>query len=252
MAQAYRAIGRRIRQTFGISAPRMAVRTHLSWRWRVPASLGVLALIAGMWWWGFDFGKFLAGFDRQAVAHAHEPTADEAAAMRDENAGLRSRVVALESELNVTRGAQETLSRQALELQNENTQMKEELAFLRKLFSDTGKPGTFTIQRLSAEKDRDDVYRFSMLVVRGGNPSDEFSGKLSLLVNVTADGHGLTLTLPDDQPDTAAALALKFKYYQRVEGTFRIPEGAELRSLQAKVMEAGQSTPKATRSLNLS
>jgi hypothetical protein len=172
--------------------------------------------------------------------------------MRDENAGLRSRVVALESELNVTRGAQETLSRQALELQNENTQMKEELAFLRKLFSDTGKPGTFTIQRLSAEKDRDDVYRFSMLVVRGGNPSDEFSGKLSLLVNVTADGHGLTLTLPDDQPDTAAALALKFKYYQRVEGTFRIPEGAELRSLQAKVMEAGQSTPKATRSLNLS
>ena len=252
MAQAYRAIGRRIRQTFGISAPRMAVRTHLSWRWRVPAILGVLALIAGMWWWGFDFGKFLAGFDRRAVAQAHEPTAGEAAAMRDENAGLRSRVVALESELNVTRGAQETLSRQALELQNENTQMKEELAFLRKLFSDTGKPGTFTIQRLSAEKDRDDVYRFSMLVVRGGNPSDEFSGKLSLLVNVTADGHSVTLTLPDDQPETAAALALKFKYYQRVEGTFRIPEGGQLRSLQAKVMEAGQSTPKATRSLNLS
>ena len=62
MAQAYRALGRRIRQTFGISAPRMAVRTRLSWRWRLPAILGVLALVAGMWWWGFDFGKFLGGF----------------------------------------------------------------------------------------------------------------------------------------------------------------------------------------------
>ena len=130
--------------------------------------------------------------------------------------------------------------------------MKEELAFLRKLFSDTGKPGTVTIQRLTAEKDRDDVYRFSMLVVRGGNPSDEFSGQLTLLANVAAGGHNSTLTLPDDQPDTAPALLLKFKYYQRVEGTFRVPNGAQLKSLQARVVEPGQATPKATRSLNLS
>ena len=35
MPQALRTLGRRMRQTFGISAPRMAVRTHLSWRWRL-------------------------------------------------------------------------------------------------------------------------------------------------------------------------------------------------------------------------
>ena len=96
-----------------------------------------------------------------------------------------------------------------------------------------------------------DVYRFSMLVVRGGNPNDEFSGQLLLLANVAADGHNSTLTLPDDQPDTAPALTLKFKYYQRVEGTFRVPNGGQLKSLQARVVEPGQATPKATRSLNL-
>jgi hypothetical protein len=90
-----------------------------------------------------------------------------------------------------------------------------------------------------------------MLVVRGGNPSDEFSGQMTLLANVAADGHSATLTLPDDQPDTAAALKLKFKYYQRVEGTFRVPSGSQLKSLQARIVEAGQTTPKATRSLNL-
>jgi hypothetical protein len=252
MPQALRVLGRRVRQTFGISAPRMAVKTRLSWRWRLPAIVGVLTLVAGMWWWGFDFGKLPAGFDRDAVAPPEAPTEPDVAAIRAENARLSSRVVELESDLNVARGAQETLSRQALELQNENTQMKEELAFLRKLFSDTGKPGSLTIQRLSAEKDREDVYRFSMLVVRGGNPSHEFSGRLSLLASVAADGRSVTLTLPDDQPDTAAALTLKFKYYQRVEGTFHIPAGGQLRSLQARVLESGQSTPKATRSLNLS
>jgi hypothetical protein len=251
MLPTVRALGRRLRQTFGISAPRMAVRTHLSWRWRLPALLGGLALIAGMWWWGFDFGQFLGGFNRSAVAEKQARLEADAAVFKDENVQLRAKVAELESDLNVTRGAQATLSRQALDLQNENAQMKEELAFLRKLFSDTGKAGALTIQRLTAEKDRDGVYRFSMLVVRGGNPSDEFSGQMTLLANVAADGHSATLTLPDDQPDTAAALKLKFKYYQRVEGTFRVPSGSQLKSLQARIVETGQTTPKATQSLNL-
>jgi len=251
MSPTLRTLGRRLRQTFGISAPRMAVRTHLSWRWRLPALLGLGALIAGMWWWGFDFGQFLGGLNRGAVAEKQAKLEADAAVAKSENAELRARLTELESDLNITRGAQATLSRQALELQNENTQMKEELAFLRTLFSDTGKPGTMTIQRLAAEKDRDDVYRFSMLVVRGGNPADEFSGHLTLLASVAAGGHSSMLTLPDDQPDTATALKLKFKYYQRVEGTFRVPPGGQLKSLQARVVEPGQATPKATRNLNL-
>ena len=246
-----RGLGRRVRQTFGISAPRMAVRTHLSWRWRLPALLGLLALVAGMWWLGFDFGQFLGGFNRSAVAEKQARLEAEATALRADNDRLRGEVAALESELNVTRGAQAKLSRQVLDLQSENTQMQEDLAFLRTLFSDSGKPGTVTIQRLRAERDRDDVYRFSMLVVRGGNPSDEFSGHLTLLANVAAGGRSSTLTLPDDQPDTATSLTLKFKYYQRVEGTFRVPPGGQLRSLQARVVEPGQALPKATRNLNL-
>jgi hypothetical protein len=251
MSSTLHALGRRLRQTFGISAPRMAVRAHLSWRWRLPALLGAVALIAGMWWWGFDFGQFLGGFNRSAIAEKQARLEADTTALRDENGRLRARLAEMESDLNVTRGAQATLSRQALDLQNENTQMKEELAFLRKLFSDTGKPGTVAIQRLAAEKDGDDVYRFSMLVVRGGNPTDEFSGQLTLSANVAAVGHSSVLTLPDDQPDTTAALTLKFKYYQRVEGTFRVPPGAQLRSLQARVVEPGQTAPKATRHLNL-
>ena len=252
MPQALRTVGRRLRQTFGISAPRMAVRTRLSWRWRLPALFGAIALIAGMWWWGFDFGQFLGGFDRGAITERQARLEAQAATAGAENAQLRARLAELESDLNFARGAQTTLLRQAHDLQGENAQMKEELAFLRTLFSDAGKPGTFTIQRLSAEKDRDNSYRFSMLVVRGGKPSDEFSGELSLIASVAAGGHNSTLTLPDDQPDTAAALKLKFKYYQRVEGSFRVPPGGQLRGLQARVLEAGQAAPKATRSLNLS
>jgi len=247
-----RAIGRRVRQTFGISAPRMAVRTHLSWRWKAPALIALLLIPAGMWWWGFDFGQFLSGFNRGAVEQRQEKLEAEAATASQENAKLRARAAELESDLNVTRGAQATLSKQALDLQNENSQMKEELAFLRTLFSESGKPGAFAIQRLAAERERDGLYHFSMLVVRGGKPIDDFNGQLSLSASVVVAGHTSMLILPDDQPETAPSLKLQFKYYQRIEGSFRVPPGAQVKSLQARVLEAGQTAPKATRSLNLS
>ncbi len=119
-----RGLGRKLRQTFGISAPRMAVRTHLSWRWKISALLGLLLLIVGMWWWGFDFGQFLGGFDRGQVAERQKKLESEVAQFRDENVKLRARAARLESDLNITEGAQATLSKQSLELQAENTQIK--------------------------------------------------------------------------------------------------------------------------------
>ena len=79
-----RVIGRKLRQTFGISAPRMAVRTHLSWRWKVPALLALVGLVVGMWWWGFDFGQFLSGFNRGAIAEKQNQLETDLAQSRSE------------------------------------------------------------------------------------------------------------------------------------------------------------------------
>src|SRR6476620_10101630 len=229
-----RTVGRKLRQTFGISATKMAVRIEHSWRLKIPLLLIVLALIGGMWWWGFDFGQFLGGLNRNEVARQ------------------RARTTELESDLGMARGAQSTLSRQTLDLQSENTQIKEELAFLQQLFSDSGKQGAISIQRLSAERASDDSYRFSLLIVRGGKPTDEFSGRVSMQANLVDKNGPMTIELPEGQPENASALQLKFKYYQRVEGTISVPPGSQLKSLEAKVLEPGQANPKATRNLILS
>ncbi|HKW79825.1 MAG TPA: DUF6776 family protein [Casimicrobiaceae bacterium] len=247
-----RAVGRRLRKTFGVSASRMAVRIEHSWRLKVPLTLLVIALVAGMWWWGFDFGRLLDRPSRAEVEAAQTRLAAEVLQLKEDNSSLRARATALESDLAIARGAQGTLSKQTLDLQSENTQMKEELAFLQQLFSDSGKPGTISIQRLSAERASDDAYRYSLLIVRGGKPSDEFSGQLTVEANLVDKNGPMTIELPGDQPEHASELQLKFKYYQRVEGTISVPPGSELKSLQAKVIEQGQASPKATRSLNIS
>jgi len=248
---------RRLRRHFGISAPRMAVRTHLSWPWRAVVVLGLVAVIGGMWWWGFDFGQILGGLNRREIEEKVTTLEAEAVRLRAETGELRAKSARLESELAMREGAQSTLSKQAAELQGENSQLKEELVFLQKLVADSNRQVGLSIQRLAVERVRDDLFRYSMLVVRGGNPAAEFAGKLGLQVMLqapAADGGGglpVVLSLPEDQPDLAAPLKLNFKYYQRVEGSFRVPPGAELRSLTARAFEDGQANPRATRSLNL-
>jgi hypothetical protein len=251
------ALWRRIRRHFGISAPRMAVRTHFGWPWRAVAVAGLVAVVGGMWWWGFDFGQILGGFNRTEVEEKLARLDAEAVQLRGENATLRATGSRLESEVAMMQGAQATLSKQAAELSNENSQLKVELVFLQKLVADSNRQVGLSIQRLAVERLSDDTYRYSLLVVRGGNPAAAFEGNLTLAVTLQPAATGgapprpAVTSIPEDQPDRAAPLKLDFKYYQRVEGTFRVPQGAQVRSVTVRAFEAGHANPRATRSLNL-
>ena len=234
----------------------MAVRANFPWPWRAVVVMALVGIAIGLWWEGAGFGPFPGGFNRQEVAVKLASLETEAAQLRQANAQLRARSSLLESDLAMTQGAQSSLSRQAVELQNENSQLKEELGFLQKLMADSNRPAGVAIARLTAERERDDLFHFSMLVVRGGNPADDFDGRVTLQATLQPGGMGpvtirpVFLALPEDEPVTTAALKLKFKYYQRVEGFFHAPSGMQLRSLTARAFETGQNNPRASRSLN--
>lgn len=246
---------RKVRQHFGISAPKMAVRTHLPWWSRGALLATLLVVIAGMWWWGFDFGQIFGGFNRKEIEQRLTTLEADVDKYRGEATELRARNSALESEQSMNRGTQEALTKQATELAGENAQLKEELAFLQKLVSDSSKTVGLQIQRLTVEPDGEDMWRYSVLVVRGGNPNDEFSGNVVLQATLAAGAWAgavpKIILLPDDDPATASTLTLKFKYYQRVEGRFRVPAGARVTGVSARAYEAGQSAPRAARTLTV-
>jgi len=249
---------RRVRRRFSISAPRMAVRTHLGWPWRIGIALALVALVAGMWWWGFDFGQIFGGFNRKEIEQELATAKADAERYAHEAATLRQANSALESELAMTRGAQASLTKQVAELTQESAAAKEELAFLQKLVADSSKQVGLSIQRLVVERSGEDAWHYSVLVVRGGAPRDDFEGRLALAATLSpaqedaGAGRQTTLVLPDDQPDAAPALKLRFKYYQRIEGTLRVPAGTQVRSLTVRAYEEGTSAPRATRTLALS
>ena len=234
----------------------MAVRTHLGWPWKALLGLLLAGVIGGMWWWGFDFGRLLGGFNRDAIEREAATLRAQASAAQQEAGTLRAHNTQLESDLAMMRGLQGTMTRQMGELQQENAAMKEELSFLQTFFEGSAKPG-LALQRLAVTVDGGDVARYSLLVVRGGNPRQDFEGHVTLVAELSPAavgveaGRGLTVTVPEDGADAPGPLALRFKYYQRLEGTFRIPPGYAVRAVTARAFEAGMVAPRATRTLTL-
>src|SRR5437870_11789958 len=98
----------------------MAVRTRLPWPWRAVIGAALVAIVCGMWWWGFDFGQIFGDFNRKELYAKLSSLEAEANQRRIEAAQLRARSSLLESEWAMAQGSQATLSRQVMELQIEN------------------------------------------------------------------------------------------------------------------------------------
>ena len=101
------------------------------------------------------------------------------------------------------------------------------------------------------------MWRYSLLIVRGGSPKDDFVGNVVAARHPRRRRAGPTprprsIQLPEDDPEAARRSSLKFKYYQRVEGRFRVPPGTRVVAVAVRAYESGQSMPRATRTLSLS
>ena len=75
--------------------------------------------------------------------------------------------------------------------------------------------------------------------MQGGKNVQDFVGELQFNATILLGGKTVILTLPEPK-DNAAKLKLSFKYYQRMEGSLALPEGAVLKSLQARILDRGQ------------
>jgi transposase-like protein len=242
-----------LRRRFGISAPKLSVRTH--WSWKVKGTiLGVTAFVlAGLFYGGFDAGRIFAGFNVGKVQEEQLRLTSELSIVRAENDQLKRDTIELTNNSQMALGAKDVLSKQIVTLQQENTQLKEEAAFFEKLMGNkNGAKNGLAVQRLQAERDTVNTYRFRALVVQG-NAESPFKGRLSLTATIVSDKDGkrVNINLPEEQPDLLPSMSLDFKTYQRVEGTFKVPANAQLKTLQMRVLPTGSNTAKAQQSIQL-
>jgi hypothetical protein len=237
---------------FGISAPRMAVRAAIPWylRW-----LGLIALALVILLFAratYDFGKKFAGFDQGEADREVQRLREINAKLQQEVAQSRG-IAQGEPQLQIDRAAYADLVKQMKALTEENATLKEDLAFFQTLMPSGGKQGGVAINRFVVQNDAlPGEYRYRLLLTQTGERSKDFQGKLQFVVNLQQDYKKLVMTLPAEDDSEAKGFQLNFRFYQRIEGTFRVAPNAVVKSVQVRVFENGSNEAKLTQSANAS
>ncbi|HUG79626.1 MAG TPA: DUF6776 family protein [Burkholderiales bacterium] len=244
----------KMRQRFGIAAPRVAVTSHIPWYWRWVGIAILLGISAASAAWIYDAGRRFAGFDRSEVQRELNVVQGELASARAELERLRAIVNAADNRLAIERTAQQKLAQQIRTLEEENAAVREELATLESMLdSDARQASGLSIYRFKVEPDiLPGEYRYRLLLLTPTTRRERtFTGRLELAVSLTEGGESAMMTFPEPADAGAAAFRLAFKYFRRVEGTFRVNPKAKVESVQVRVYETGSTQPNATHSVSL-
>jgi hypothetical protein len=243
-----------IRQRFGIAAPRVEIQTQIPWYWRWAGIAVLLGIAAAAAAWIYDAGRRYAGFDRSEVLQELQAVRSDLDAARSELGRLGAIANAADSRVSIERTAQQKLAQQVRALEQENARVREELAmFEQMLASEERHTQTLAIYRFKVEPDvLPGEYRYRLLLL---TPTDrrgrDFNGRLELVVSLQERGQSAMMSFPEPGDAGAASFRLAFKYFRRVEGTFRVSPKAKVESVQVRVYETGSSQPRATHSVSL-
>ena len=232
----------KLRQRFGIAAPRMSVRTHVPWYLRWLGIAVLLAFSAALAVWMYDAGRRFAGFDRSEVEQELSTARSELIKLREELERLRAIANAADSKVSIERTAQQKLAQQARGLEQDNARLREELAIFESMLSaDTASAAPLSVLRFKVEPDvLPGEFRYRVLLLASGpRRGKDFQGRLELVINLTEGGRSAMITLPGQgqgqgQSDNAA-FRLGFKHFQRLDGTFRVDPKAKVVSAQLRV-----------------
>ncbi len=215
----------------------MIVRSRLPWplRWAVAAVMfGFSAAIA---LWAFEFGKSIAGLDRDAKA--------ELVGLREEVTRLRSdteqaRVISdtADSLLKTERTAQERLALQLRQAETEKQELQADLAFFQKLLP--ASDDALQVRGLQIQSPTPGQMRYQILVAQNGKQLPEFSGRYELVLTGSMDGKPWTLP--------GGPRPLTVRQTARLEGVIDHPPSAVIKTVQARVMDIKGAT-QATRTL---
>jgi hypothetical protein len=243
---------RRLRHRFGITAPHVAVRTKVSWYWRVIALALVLACALALAGLIYDTGRRFAGFDRSESDSEIQTLRDKVELLAVESARLRSIANSGESNLQIERTAVDQLTRQVKALEEENARVKENLAVFENLASGGTKAETVTLSRFRVEPDGViGRYRFRVLASRqGAQANQEFRANLQVYVTVLqAGGDSAMIIFPrGDEPDGARFTAV-FRSFRSLEGYFQVPAESKIKRVEIRLVQDG--AVKASQSITL-
>lgn len=222
--------------------------TQLPWYWQAAMILVIAAIVIGVAWATFLLGKSFAFRPLAGSGAVQESAEQRIDRVERENQSLRGQIAVLEQRIQIEKATQSHIEGQLKALTEQNARIKEELAFFQALGS---AGGGVAIQRFTVSPEpTSGEFRFRLLVVQSKQRAEHFRGRVELVAYMADKGKEVLVTFPSPG-EKGQPYVLGFKFFQRLEGVFKIPPDARLQRVEARVLEGSNDSPVTTQVLKL-
>lgn len=224
---------KKFRRHFGITASRVVVRGHLPWHWLVLSALVAVFLVV------LIVSLVLQGNEAGAMGQEVEKLGRQLQVQRQELDLLRSTAGTGQNAVSIERAAQQQLLLKLEDLERENAALKEDLLVFERLIPVEGEEAVVRIEGFQVIRGLGTKYRYRLLLAfQPAKKSPEFRGQLQLAISFLLAGKEQQLLFPDKGAEVAG-YQIEVKRFLRREGFFELPPGAELKAVEARVLQGG-------------
>lgn len=222
---------KRFRRRFGITAPRVVVRTHLPWVWlALPMVLLLLLVFSLVWLFAQRNASGEMGREIEFLRARLNEQGEELAVLRAASGTGQSAV-------NMERAAQQHLLARMHALELENATLKEDMLLFERLIPVLGEEAVVRVEGFRVIAEGEGRYRYRLLFAfQPGRQIAEFRGHLQLVVTFLQSGKEQQMTFPARR-DALPEYQLELKHFLRREGGFQLPLSAQVRGVEVRVLQ---------------
>ena len=222
---------RKFRRRFGITAPRVVVRTHLPWPWYAAGAGLLLVLGLAVFW------VFMQRGEAMGLEHQLDTLRVQVRDLNQELLKLRSTAGTEQSAVQMERSTQLQLSNRIKALELENAALKEDMRLFERLIPAAGDEAAIRLEGFRVVPDGLQRYRYrALLAFQSAKQVPEFRGRLQVSVIFSLAGRRQEMLLPDKR-ELAGEFQIEVRNFLRKEGGFEIPPGARLDSVEVRVLQ---------------
>ena len=219
----------------------LIVTSHNPWRRRLFFAV-MAACMLGASWSMYELGQMQAGYNKLEAIQKQLELNGQIGTLKDENRDLREQLTMLERTQAVDREASDDVRNNLKQLQDEILELREEADFYRGIISPADHQAGLDIQSFKLSSGGEaGLYHYDLVMTQVLANERVVSGAVKLAVQGMQGQKPLTLSFSDISPNNSVSERFQFRYYQKLDGEIRLPEGFVPRTVQVELTSAGRT-----------
>jgi hypothetical protein len=224
-----------------ILSPRVVVRPHRSWQFRLLAAMAICSLLMLLSWGMYEAGRQSANTHNDAIEEKSTYLFDPGSCRQTKKQQLCTQIGDLIQQLQISTTANQNLAEEVKSLASENDQLKEKLVFFQHLVASNTKSGISIYQFNLKETETAGKYRYALTLIQGGERPSDFKGSLRFKVKLTQNGHSKLVPLTSN--NSKQDFPVNFKFFHRLEEHFQVAPDTTIESIQVQIYKNGDKKP---------